>query len=265
LKAQRIVLGQKKCFNGMEVSLSAFGKKYTADLKKGIDLSIPVQRDGKLNAYFAPKVTMEPYKSGDWIGEVASGGSVNYRNISFNPHGNCTHTECVGHIDKTIHSVNRNFKQFHSIAHLISVTPEQFGEDDKVITAGQLREVELDGADAVIIRTFPNEIDKRGKNYSGSNPPYLLPDAVGYLVELGCRHLILDLPSIDKEEDGGKLLGHKAFWNYPETPRMDCTVTELAYIPDEATDGLYFLNLQVAPFENDAAPSRPVIFHLSEI
>ncbi|MCB0755612.1 MAG: cyclase family protein, partial [Flavobacteriales bacterium] len=84
-------------------------------------------------------------------------------------------------------------------------------------------------------------------------------------VSVGCKHLVLDIPSIDRESDEGKLLGHRAFWNYPVSTRKDCTVTELAYIPSSVADGLYLLNLQVAPFENDAAPSRPLIFPLTKL
>ncbi|MEW6774496.1 MAG: hypothetical protein AB1304_10920 [Bacteroidota bacterium] len=72
-------------------------------------------------------------------------------------------------------------------------------------------------------------------------------------------HLILDLPSIDKEKDEGKLEGHKTFWNYPEEKYSLKTITELAYIPNSILDGWYFLNLQIAPIENDATPSSPVI------
>ncbi|MFT5902230.1 MAG: arylformamidase, partial [Bacteroidia bacterium] len=97
---------------------------------------------------------------------------------------------------------------------------------------------------------------------SGHNPPYLHHEAVAFLVDNGCKHLVLDVPSIDRESDEGKLLGHKVFWNFPEAPRMDCTVTELAFIPDEVEDGLCLLNLQVAPIENDASPSRPVVYPL---
>ncbi|MCB0756327.1 MAG: cyclase family protein [Flavobacteriales bacterium] len=206
---------------------------------------------------------MEPFVMGNWIGEVKQGGSVNYRDIFFNPHGNCTHTECVGHISETIYSVNRHFKQFHCIAQLISLEPLRLDNGDAVIGPEQL--VGLQQTDAVIIRTLPNTVEKRNRNYSGTNPPYLLKETIEKLVVNGCKHLILDLPSIDREEDGGQLLGHKAFWNYPENPRMDCTVTELAFVPDAAKDGLYLLNLQVAPFENDAAPSRPLIFPLKAV
>ena len=244
----------------MKVTVNHAGRTLTADLNVGIDLSIPFQHNGKLNAYYAEPVQMEPFKMGDWIGEVARGASVNYRNIRFNPHGNGTHTECVGHIDKTIHSVNQHFKQFHCVAQLLSVKPTHTENGDWVIGSDILSE--LVGTDAVIIRTLPNTEDKCQRIYSGTNPPYLNAEAVCKLVDNGCRHLILDLPSVDREEDEGKLLGHRAFWKYPEETRMDCTITELAFIPNTVEDGLYLLNLQVAPFENDAAPSRPVIYSL---
>lgn len=230
------------------------------DLEKGFDLSIPFSVNGQLNAYYAPKVEMSPVRMGDWVGEVSQGASVNYRNISFNPHGNGTHTECVGHIDVDVHSINQNFKEFHCMAQVMSIEPMSISGNDCVILPEQLPKIE--GVPAIIIRTLPNETAKRSRNYSGSNPAYLHHDTVAELVRNGCRHLILDLPSVDREEDGGKLLGHRKFWNYPEFTRFNCSITELAYVPDEVHDGLYLLNLQVAPFENDAAPSRPVIFSL---
>jgi kynurenine formamidase len=247
----------------MKVSILHNGQSLTANLTEGIDLSIPFRSgDETVNAYFAHPVSMEPYKAGDWVGEVAQGGAVNYRNIFFNPHGNGTHTECVGHIDETIHSVNNHFKQFHMVSQLISLTPIKVENGDQVITKEQLEFLLLEQTDGVIIRTLPNSIAKQTKKYSGQNPPFLHHEAIKFLVEKGCKHLVLDLPSIDRESDEGQLLGHKAFWNYPEAPRMDCTVTELAFVPIEVKDGLYLLNLQVAPFENDASPSRPVIYTL---
>lgn len=244
----------------MKVSLHHKDTKFSVDLNRGIDLSIPFSVDGTLNAYHAPNVQMEPVRMGDWVGEVSKGAPVNYRNISFNPHGKGTHTECVGHIDKEISSVNQNFNEFHCLAQVLSVKPMEVAENDHVIMPQQLPE--LQGVPAVIIRTLPNETTKRSKNYSGSNPAYLHHETVATLVRSGCRHLVLDLPSVDREEDGGKLIGHRTFWNYPEAIRSECTITELAFVPSSVLDGLYLLNLQVAPFENDAAPSRPLLFPL---
>jgi hypothetical protein len=49
--------------------------------------------------------------------------------------------------------------------------------------------------------------------------------------ELGIKQLLIDLPSMDREDDGGKLLAHRAFWNYPSAPRINSTITELIYVP----------------------------------
>jgi arylformamidase len=36
------------------------------------------------------------------------------------------------------------------------------------------------------------------------------------------------------------------------------------YVPSGSPDGLYALNLQIAPFDLDASPSRPVLFPLRD-
>jgi hypothetical protein len=81
------------------------------------------------------------------------------------------------------------------------------------------------------------------------------------LVDHGINHLLIDLPSIDPEVDGGALAAHRALWAEGGDHR---TITELIRVPEALPDGLYLLNLQVAPFENDAAPSRPVVFVLEQ-
>jgi hypothetical protein len=76
------------------------------------------------------------------------------------------------------------------------------------------------------------------------------------------------LPSVDKEKDEGKLLAHKAFWNVKDVndlnadARLNCTITEMIYVPDEVLDGAYVLNLQIASFENDASPSKPILYQI---
>ena len=79
------------------------------------------------------------------------------------------------------------------------------------------------------------------------------------------RHLLLDLPSVDPEHDGGALAAHKAFWGLPDRPRHGATITELIAVPDTAEDGLYLLNLQTAALENDASPSRPILIKLTAV
>jgi hypothetical protein len=85
------------------------------------------------------------------------------------------------------------------------------------------------------------------------------------MVESGIRHLLLDLPSVDREEDGGQLLAHKAFWQYPHNTRTDATITEMVYVPNELRDGLYLLNLQTISLDLDASPSKPVVYAVERV
>ena len=76
------------------------------------------------------------------------------------------------------------------------------------------------------------------------------------------KHLLVDMPSVDKEKDDGQLLAHKAFWDVDGDVRMEATITELIYVPNRVKDGKYILNLLIAPFQNDASPSKPVLYML---
>ena len=238
-------------------------KEIAIDLSDPIDISIPLEAGpGKLSAWYVPPVRIEPVKTADWVGDVNQGGSVNFRDIYFNPHGHGTHTECVGHISKEWYSVNKALKQFFFLAKLITVTPEKLG-DDGVITKKQIVDaLNNDLCDAIVIRTLPNEQAKKTKAYSNTNPPYLHYDAALYMREKGIDHLLIDLPSVDREQDKGKLLAHHAFWHYPEQTRLNATITEFIFVPDEIKDGMYLLNLQIASFENDASPSKPVLYRI---
>ncbi|MDX1472287.1 MAG: cyclase family protein, partial [Flavobacteriaceae bacterium] len=179
-----------------------------------------------------------------------------------NPHSHGTHTETLGHISPEAHPVNRALLKYFFLSKLISVRPET-RDEDLVITKSQIeKEINSTGIEAIIIRTLPNSNNKLSKNYSNTNPPYLDNQAAEFLRENGIKHLLIDLPSVDKEKDEGALQAHKAFWNYPENPRYDATITEFIYVPDSITDGDYLLNLQIAAFENDAAPSRPILYKI---
>ncbi|MDX1666894.1 MAG: cyclase family protein, partial [Saprospiraceae bacterium] len=178
---------------------------------------------------------------------------------------NGTHTECVGHISKRAYTINQCLQKFHFFAYLVSLTPKEKKNGDRLICRQQLEEVlGKESPEALVVRTLPNHESKKRRNYSGSNPPYFHPEGIEFLVSKGIRHLLVDLPSIDREEDGGKLLGHRAFWNYPQAPRIDCTISELIFVPDEIPDGPYLLNLQIASFEIDVSPSKAVLFSLKK-
>lgn len=249
---------------------------FEIDLSNPIDISIPLTNtDENPIAWYIEKPSIEPVIFGDWIGKVSEGkSSTNFNNIFFNPHGHGTHTECLGHITNDFYSINQSLKQFFFFAKLITVEPKKFGED-YVITKEQVQKalsastpLSMTKLEAIIIRTLPNQKEKKSRKYSNTNPPYLSEDAAIFIRESEIQHLLIDLPSVDREHDEGKLLAHKAFWNVKDThnlnpdARFNATITEMIYVSDEIEDGNYILNLQIASFENDASPSKPILYKI---
>lgn len=241
------------------------GKYYQVDFSKPIDISLPLKEgEENPNCYWAASPVFETVRVGDFVGSVAEGGPVNYQQLTLTPHGNGTHTEGAAHIQKEMSAtVNNSLKKFIFICSVITITPEIMENGDSVITPGILKNALGEvAAEAVAIRTLPNTPDKKTRKYSGTNPPYFAAEAISYLVESGITQLLTDLPSIDKEEDGGELQGHRAFWYPKGSLRENCTITELIYVDEAVKDGLYLLNLQICSLETDASPSKPILYYL---
>lgn len=236
------------------------GESYKIDMTKFYDLSIPIDSAGP-RAWYLDGAEIEAVRDDNWVGVVAEGGSVNFRNIAFNPHGHGTHTEGPGHVEPTVHSIDRAVDSYHVLSLVITALPSKLENGDEVILWETIEKaLGNHNVQAVILRTSTE--DRRKKNWSNTNPPYLEAKAAEELRKRGVLHLLLDLPSVDREVDGGALLAHKAFWNIPENVRLNATITELIHVPSGVVDGKYLLNLQIAPFVNDAAPSRPLIYPL---
>ncbi|HRD54133.1 MAG TPA: cyclase family protein [Flavobacteriales bacterium] len=240
------------------------GRTIKVDLNRPIDLSLPLGPDGPRAWYVGP-VRIDPVHDGDKVYAVKDGAPVNFRNVQFNPHGHGTHTESVGHISPEIHSVGNLLKRYFFFAQVVSVRPETRrapdAKEDRVITLEQLRGVVSERPpEALVLRTLPNDAEAGTRQWSGSNPCYLQSTACAWLRSIGVKHLLLDLPSVDREEDGGVLAAHHAFWDYPNTIDLERTITEMIHVPGSITDGDYFLELQLPHFINDAAPSRPVLY-----
>ena len=250
----------------MVITFEFKGQSYRADLSQPLDIAIPLKAGlNTVNCFYAPLMETQPVIAGDFIGSTQEGGPLNFLNVKFNPHGNGTHTECLGHIAKKVYTINQTLEKFHYLARLVSIYPQKIVNGDRVILRNQLEAVFSKGdAPALVIRTLPNDDLKLKTNYSGSNPPYVDVDAMQYLVECGVDHLLLDLPSVDREQDEGKLAAHKAFWDMSGKRRTKCTITELIYVDNAIKDGLYLLNLQIASFEIDASPSKPVLYRLQK-
>lgn len=240
-------------------------RKLQIDLSKPLDISMPIRAsEDNVNAWYVDPPKIEPVTDGDWVASVKEEACVNFNTITFNPHAHGTHTECVGHITEKVHSVNQHLKQFFFLAEVITVAPENYLKD-KVVSKKQLQfALGNKKRDAVVLRTIPNTKEKLTRQYSNTNWPYLLKETVDFLVKKDINHILIDTPSIDREKDGCELLGHNAFWNTSGKLRLGATITELIYVPNHVKDGTYFLNLQIAPFENDATPSKPVLYKIIE-
>jgi kynurenine formamidase len=242
------------------------GKTAHFNSSEGISIGMVLVPNG-INAtcYFANQPKAQIIRSGDWVGSVAEGGTVNYQTITFTPHGNGTHTECVGHITaEPNHTISNALKETLVLAQLASFEPEENG-DDAVISLNQIKELALEenNVKALVIRSLPNHSEKEFKQYSNTNPPYLEAEVGAYLAGLGIEHLVVDLPSVDKEVDGGALSVHKGFWQLGGKARTLATITELIYVPDAVTDGLYMLQLGVPLWASDAAPSNLILYPIT--
>ncbi len=244
------------------------GKSFEADMTQPLDISLPLRNgNDNVNCFYAPDPEIWPVVAGDFVGSTDQGGPLNFMNVKFNPHGNGTHTECVGHIAKKgNYSIYNTLQKFHYVAQLITVSPKQAENGDYIILREDIESAiskdALQNVEALIIRTQPNDFAKKKKKYSGTNPCYLDVDACTYIVDAGIEHLLIDLPSVDREEDGGKLLSHKAFWKYPDKIRKFSTISELIFVENGIIDGIYLLNILISSFDIDVSPSKPILYIL---
>ena len=221
------------------------GRTFRVDLSEPIDLSLPLHDgEGQVRAWWVEPVRMEPVRR-------FSGGTTGL---------------CVGHIAPEVYPVGDQLKRYFFTAQLVSVMPEEQrtadAKADLIITLEQLRNAVGDRSlEALIIRTLPQH-DNSARDWSGSDPCYLQSSACAWLRGIGVKHLLLDLPSVDREEDGGVLAAHHAFWDFPNTVDRERTITELIQVPADVRDGDYLLELQLPHLMNDATPSRPVLYAL---
>lgn len=261
-------------------------KRWIADPAYAVDLSIPLDFAGAQPSFFgAARAAATTLEAGSFIGDVRRGGGCNCATYSLTPHCNGTHTECVGHVTADAVAIRDVAIEHLSPALLVTVVPEAAERTeevsdpapqpgDRLITRRALQSSAgtlLCGCDALVVRTVPNDRSKRHHDYdAGPPPPYFSAQAMQWIVDQGIRHLVVDLPSIDRYADGGKLTAHRLFWGLPagladsmQATRRYATITEFAYIDAAIADGRYLLNLQVAPFASDAAPSRPILYPLA--
>lgn len=269
----------------MNTRLTLDGREVRIDLMRPLDLSVEIDFEGEQARHFgAPRAGSRPYSVPGFSGSVARGASCNCDAVTLIPHCNGTHTECAGHLTREPLHAQRIAPRSLLPALLLSVAPVDAARTsessdplprpaDRLITRAALEAGWPAGLPlvprALVIRTLPNEPGKRVRDYTDVTPPYLSREAAECLLERGIEHLVVDLPSLDRAHDEGRLTAHRIFFGLApgETAlalagRPQCTVTELAFIPDEVADGSYFLQLQVPAINGDAVPSRPLLFRL---
>lgn len=262
------------------------GRRYAVAAARGVSLAIPLDPHGAQPSHFsAPPARAEPLAAAGFIGDTRAGGSCNCETITLVPHCNGTHTEGPGHLtDERLTLQDQALRPLY-LAVLVSIAAEvaaTSGETtrptpqpgDYMITARALRPALAAIGDmtpeAVVLRTLPNDPAKCSRDWmSAPLPPYFSHEAMALLVERRVRHLLVDLPSVDRLLDEGRLAAHRVFFGMPPEGRSaatvgrpDSTITEMIFVPDALPDGLYALALQLAPWLTDAVPARPLLFPL---
>jgi kynurenine formamidase len=232
------------------------------------------------HVFGAPLATSTPLQVGTFNGDVARGASCNCHSITLVPHCNGTHTESVAHLTRERLLLGEIVPLQPLPALLLSIAPvgaEDTAETadpppqpgDRLLTARGIaaawepHRAQRPAARVLVLRTG-DALDARGE------APYLSLEALQLVVARGIEHLVVELPSVDRGEDQGRLAGHRLFFGLPagstrlaDAQRPHATITELACVPAECVDGPCAVQLQLAPWSGDAVPSRPVLFALA--
>jgi len=279
---------------GLNARISIQDREVSIDLSKPVSLAIDLRfssQPGQPRHFGAPPASSRPFAVPGFSGSVEHGASCNCQILTLIPHCNGTHTECVGHLTREPADAYRIVPSGLVPALLVSVEPTNAAASsesteptpqsgDSLITRSAILEswakanantnTTADFApSALVIRTLPNSPDKQHRDYTDRTPPYLSREAASLLVERDIEHLVVDLPSIDRSHDEGRLTAHRIFFGLPrgsttltQATRPRSTVTELAFIPDAIPEGPYLLELQVPALSGDAVPSRPLLYRV---
>lgn len=240
------------------------GRRYRSSAAVAGDISIPLAFDGTGPAAFgADPATLRPLVAPGFSGRVGAGASCNASVLTVTPHGSGTHTESIAHLLENGPTVPALLLAGWLPAWLASVDAAA-GAITPAMLADALAQASAAGCAAFVLRTYPNDAAKLARRYTAGTPPaWLAEDAAGAVAAAGIEHLVVDLPSLDRLDEA-QLGAHRAFFGLRpdgsrENSRRCCTVTEFAYVPDELTDGLYLLEIQVPRWQLEAVPSRVLV------
>ena len=259
------------------------------DGRRPISLCLPTCFWGPsaANAFHLPEPAIEPVRSGSFVGDTVEGGSVNCFTLRLTPHGNGTHTECLGHIvdDRLSVLMMHDGRLLRVVSLTVEAvrradTDESYGghqsPEDWLVTRASLQTAWSSmnlgtkrPLDALLIRVLWADSEPADTKFSGNNTPYFSTQAMDFLGEMLPEegHLLTTLPSIDRENCGGNTPNHRIFWGLAAQARAAQQarygrrlITEMVNGAVPVHDGEYVLDLQIAPFDTDAAPSRPLLY-----
>jgi hypothetical protein len=256
------------------------------DLGSAASLARPLAFDGHDPVHFgAPAPRRRALQLPGFSGEVGRGASCNCATLELTPHCNGTHTESVAHLVLEPLDACEVAPLAPLPALLLSLAPRAAGDTDedsdpapqpgdRLLTRAALRAIWPVGMPfvprALVLRTTaPVAAPAPPAPHDDAIPPYLSRQLVTELVERGIEHLVVELPSIDRSHDQGRLCGHRLFFGLPpgsvrlaEARRAGCTITELAQVPAQWPDGPCALQLTMPRIAGDAVPSRPLLYRL---
>lgn len=256
------------------------------DPDRTTDLSIHLSGHEEQPSFFGAKAAETlPFPDSSENMDTRRGASCNVSSLRLTPHCNGTHTECVGHItDQRVHVLAAPPPIWQRAIVVSASCSTAETTEDSLPDFAKLNDRIIDLAaatgwddtwrdyQALILRTMPNSENKKTRHYQASSDyPYCSPELMSEIADSNVQHLLIDTPSVDRMFDQGRLINHRLFWGLAEGDK-NCqnaqfptrTITEMIYVPDAASDGPYWLNLQLMPLKADAVPSRPVIVKPSE-
>lgn len=268
----------------MNIKITFNNQNYKLNFKKQHDISIPLDFNGKQpNFYNVTNAVMKPLQTESISWAVSDDAPCNVPEVALNIHCNGTHTESVGHLLSKKNNIGEIVKDIFIPSILITLKPKLFNmqsekyhikinNNENIITSQNIKrkinDFMIPNIKGLIIRTLPNNKEKKEFNYSDNSYPFFTNNAIKFLNKIGIKHLFVDTPSIDRFNDDGILGNHRLFWSdeggeLNKTSKK--TITELCYINNEIKDGFYFINLQLPHFKLDAAPSRPILIEADKV
>lgn len=240
----------------LKISVSSGKELKTFNLSEPLSISRWISTSQQSNAFYLPEVISKPFSyKNAFIGDVLQGGSCNVDVLSFCPH-NLTHIECSSHVlDQTVSEsvsiaeIPKNHLQ--GLVYIIDLRP--IVRDSKLILKehlkNELAKINLP-VTAIALKTSASDLEQNF-DFSGKDFLALSKEAAEEISNFSFQDtkittLILDLPSTDSENDGGKLLAHRAFFEIPESgitfnDTKKKVIVELAHFSQIVQNYYYFI------------------------